>query len=434
MLKELRDKLAVIAKEMRDMHKGAEEEDRGFSAEELQTWNNLLADYEDVETRIVNAERIQKMETSSVGNLDGALPPLDDDDNDDEGQAEVRTLAEGRALDSYNDAYDTYLRQGSQALSLEQRDLLNRYQAEMETRAQGIATDAAGGFTVPEGFAGFITETMQDFSGLLNAANPGGTGGPQLLRTASGNLIPFPTNDDTANAGAILAENTQVGEQDFVFGARNLTAFMYTSLLVRVSLQLLQDEAVNLQAYIGRLLGKRIGRALSPHFAAGAGTTEPTGLATAATDGAVNISVGAGITYDNLVDFEHALDPAYRRRGAMWVFNDNTLRDLKKLVDGNARPLWLPASLGSIADTLARPTLNGYEYIVDQGMDDNVIGDRPIAFGDLSEFIIREVLGINLFRFNERYMDFLQIGFLAFARFDSNLIDTSAVVTDISVA
>lgn len=434
MLKELRDKLAVIAKQMRDMHDKSEEEDRGFSADELQTWNNLLGDYEALETRIEVAEKVERMEKTPTGKLAGALPDLNDDTSGDNGEKEVRTLADGRALDSYSDAYNVYLREGSAALSREQRDLLNRYQCEMETRAQGIATDAAGGFTVPEGFAGFITETLKDFSGLLNAANPAGTNGPQLLRTASGNLIPFPTNDDTANAGGILAENTVVAEQDFVFGSRNLTAFMYTSNLVRVSLQLLQDEAVNLEAYIGRLLGKRIGRALSPHFAAGVGTTEPTGLATAATDGAVDISVGAGITFNDLVDLEHALDPAYRRRGASWVFNDDTLRDLKKLVDGNARPLWLPASLGSIADTLSRPTLNGYNYIVDQGMDSLAIGDRPIAFGDLSEFIIREVLGVNMFRFNERFMDFLQIGFLAFARFDSNLIDTSAVVTDIAVA
>jgi len=433
-MKKLKELLAKIAKEMRDMHSAAETEDRGFTPEERTAWDALLVDYESVEKRIEDAERIHAMETSSIGQLDGGLPDLTAHDDDDDGEPEVRTLAEGRALEAYNDAYNVYLRDGSQALAPEQRELLTRYQAEMETRAQGVGTDAAGGFTVPEGFAGFITETMKDFSGLLNAANPAGSGGPQLLRTASGNTIPYPTNDDTANAGAILDENTQVGEQDFVFGARNLTAFMYTSLLVRVSLQLLQDEAVNLQAYIGSMLGKRIGRALSPHFATGAGTTEPTGLVTAATDAAVDISAGAGITYNDLQDMEHALDPAYRRRGASWVFNDNTLRDLKKLVDGSARPLWLPQSLGSIADQAARPTLNGYNYIVDQGMDDIAIGNRPVAFGDLSEFIIREVLGINMFRFNERYMDFLQIGFLAFARFDSNLIDTSAVVTDITVA
>ncbi len=444
MLRKLREKLAVIAKQMRDMHKKAEEEDRGFTGEEFTAWNALLADYEDLETRIEVAERVERMETSTVGGLDGALPDLNNDgagDGDGDGNAEIKTLAEGRALPAYNEAYLRYIREGSAALEPEQREMLHRYQADfdassqkIQTRAQGIATDAAGGFTVPEGFAGFITETMKDFSGLLGAANPAGTNGPQLLRTASGNLIPFPTNDDTANSGAILSENTVVTEQDFVFGARNLTAFMYTSFLVRVSMQLLADEAVNLEAYLGNLLGKRIGRALSPHFAFGAGTTEPTGVATAATDGAVDISVGAGVTFDDLVDFEHALDPAYRRRGASWVFNDNILRDLKKLVDANSRPLWLPASLGSIADTLSRPTLNGYNYIVDQGMQDLAIGNRPIAFGDLSEFIIREVLGVNMFRFNERFMDFLQIGFMAFARFDSNLIDTQAVVTDIAVA
>lgn len=436
MLKELRNKLATIAKQMRELHETAEGEDRGFSAEELQTWNNLLTDYEAVEKRIEAAERIERLEQTSVGQHAGGIPDLTghDDDDDEGGDEEIRTLAQGRATDAYTDAFLTFVREGAPGLNGEQRALLQQYQAEMETRAQGVGTDAGGGFTVPEGFAGFITETMQDFSGLLNAANPTGNGGPMLLRTASGNTIPYPTNDDTANAGAILDENTQVTEQDFVFGARNLTAFMYTSLLVRVSLQLLQDEAVNLQAYIGSMLGKRIGRALSPHFAVGVGTTEPTGVATAAFDGAVDISAGAGVTFNDLVDLEHALDPAYRRRGASWVFNDNTLRDLKKLVDGNARPLWLPASLGSIADTLSRPTLNGYNYIVDQGMNDVAIGNRPIVFGDLSEFIIREVLGINMFRFNERYMDFLQIGFLAFARFDSNLIDTQAVVTDITVA
>ena len=428
MLKQLREKLAAISVQMRDMHEAAESEDRGFTAEERQTWENLLADYDATEQRIKDAERIARLEDAPE---DRAIPNFDRDDAE---EPAARLLPhEARGTDAYNDAYNVFLR-GSRPLNAEERELLVRNQAEMEVRAQGIATDAAGGFTVPEGFAGYITETMQDFSGLYGAANPGGNGGPTLLRTASGNTIPFPTNDDTGNAGDIIAENTQVSEQDLVFGSRNLTAYMFSSDLIRVSLQLLQDEAVNLQSYLGNILGKRLGRGVAPYLATGTGTAQPTGLATAATDGGVNISAGAGVTYDNLVDFEHALDPAYRRRGATWVFNDNTLRDLKKIVDGNSRPLWLPANVGSIADQAARPTLNGYAYVVDQAFDDVGVGNRPIAFGDLSEFIIREVLGINLFRFNERYMDFLQIGWMGYARWDSNLIDTSAVVTDITVA
>jgi HK97 family phage major capsid protein len=116
------------------------------------------------------------------------------------------------------------------------------------------------------------------------------------------------------------------------------------------------------------------------------------------------------------------------------VFNDSTLRAIKGLLDSQNRPLWLPQSVGSIADNAARPTLMGYGYIIDQGMPNVGVGNRPVCFGDLSEFYIREVLGINLFRFNERYMDFLQIGWMGYARYDSNLIDTAAVVTDITVA
>lgn len=427
-LKELREKLASLAKQMRDIYDAAESEDRGFSADDTQQWNNLLAEYEGVEARIAAAEKMERMRNTSAADFD----PTPDTSADDAEQRTINSAHEGRALPEYNDAYETFLRGGD--LTSEQRELLNRYTADMEVRAQGVGTGAAGGFTVPEGFAGYITETLQDFSGLLEAATPAGNAGPTLLRTASGNSIPFPTNDDTGNAGAILAENTQVSEQDLVFGERTLTAYMYTSNLVRVSLQLLQDEAVNLQAYLGRALGKRIGRALSPHFAVGSGTGQPTGVATAATDGGVDISAAAGITYADLLDLEHALDPAYRRRGARWVFNDTTLRALKGLVDAQNRPLWLPMSLGSIADNASSATLMGYPYIVDQGMQSVGVGNRPIAFGDLSEFIIREVLGINLFRFNERYMDFLQIGWMGYARYDSNLIDTSAVVTDIVVA
>ena len=284
---------------------------------------------------------------------------------------------------------------------------------------------------MPEGFAGYITERMVDFSGLSGAAQ--GSGGPQLLRTASGNTIPFPTNDDTGNTGELLAENTAAAEQDTTFGVRNLTAYMFSSKLIRVSLQLLQDEAVNLQRYLGNILGKRLGRVVAPYFANGTGTAQPTGLATAANDNGLNRSAAAGYTWPFLVDFEHTLDPAYRGR-AEWVFNDNTLKALKQIVDGNSRPIWLPGDGGSMAERIERPTLNGYPYVVDQSFDDLATGGNYMAFGDLSEFIIREVLGINLFRFNERYMDALQIGWLGYARWDSNLIDVNAVQTDVALA
>lgn len=423
----LKELLAKLATDMRAMHAAAEAEDRGFTVEERGAWDAMLVDFEATEQRIKDAEAIARLQNTPTG-IDG-LPDLNAGDDAGEQRAEPTTAAEHRGTPEYNAAYDKFLR--GRTLEPADRNVLTAHQADMEIRAQGIATDAAGGFTVPEGFAGFITERMAAFSGLYGAAL--GPNGPQLLRTSSGNTIPFPTNDDTGNVGELLAENTQVTALDTVFGARNLTSYMFSSKLIQVSLQLLQDEAVNLQAYLGNILGKRLGRAAAPYFANGTGTAQPTGLATAATDNALNKSAAAGYSYALLLDFEHTLDPAYRG-AAQWVFNDATLKALKALVDGNSRPLWLPGDVGSLADNAQRATLNGYGYIVDQSFDSLVTGGNYMAFGDLSEFIIREVLGINMFRFNERYMDYLQIGWMGYARWDSNLIDTSAVVTDVAVA
>ncbi len=423
-LRQLRENLAKVAADMRSLYEKTEAEDRGFTAEERDQWDGMLADYESLEQRIEAAEKAESLRALPPG-----IPAFDGDD-EDETRSEPMTPMEARASDEYNAAYDTFLR-GARPLNADERALLTNNQAEMEVRAQGIATDAAGGYTVPEGFAGFITEKMVDFSGLYGAAQ--GAGGPTMLRTASGNTIPFPTNDDTGNSGELLAENTQVSEQDLVFGQRTLGAYMFSSKLIRVSLQLLQDEAVNLQGYLGNILGKRLGRALAPYLANGTGTAQPTGLATAATDAGPSASAATGWTYALLLDLEHALDPAYRG-GASWVFNDASLKALKGIVDGNSRPLWLPGDAGSMADNAARPTLNGYPYVVDQSFDNFATGGNYVAFGDLSEFIIREVLGVNLFRFNERYMDYLQIGWMGYARWDSNLIDTAAVITDVAVA
>lgn len=425
----LKEMLNKLASDMRALHALTVKEDRGFTAEERTSWDKMLADFEDTEQRIADLEKLERLNNIPAG--PSGAPNLDDTAPED--RAAPLSSLEQRGTDAYVAAYDKFLRQGGPGLSAEERTLLVNHQAEMEVRAQGIATDGAGGYTVPEGFAGFITERMVDFSGLYGAANPGGNNGPTLLRTASGNTIPFPTNDDTGNSGELLAENNAAAEQDTVFGARNLTAYMFSSKLIRVSLQLLQDEAVNLQQYLGNILGKRLGRAAAPYFANGTGTAQPTGLATAATDNALNKSAAAGYSHTLLLDFEHSLDPAYRGR-ASWVFNDATLKALKALLDSQNRPLWLPQNVGSIADAGARPTLMGYNYIVDQSFDSLATGGNYMAFGDLSEFIIREVLGINMFRFNERYMDALQIGWLGYARWDSNLIDVNAVVTDVAVA
>jgi HK97 family phage major capsid protein len=141
-------------------------------------------------------------------------------------------------------------------------------------------------------------------------------------------------------------------------------------------------------------------------------------VVTAATGGATSVTV------DNLTDLEHAVDPAYRNQPtSKYMFNDSTLKALKKLKDSSNRPLWQPALTASFGQG-AQPTVNDHGYLINNDMATMAANAYSILFGDLSKFKVRKVAGgTSLLRLVERYAEFLQVGFLAFERGDSNLLD-----------
>src|SRR5664280_1390339 len=91
--------------------------------------------------------------------------------------------------------------------------------------------------------------------------------------------------DDTANVGAILAENTQETQLDLTVGQTQLGAYMYTSKIVLVSLQLLQDAIIDVNELVPRKLGERLGRIQNQHFTTGTGSSEPLGIGYSPTAG-----------------------------------------------------------------------------------------------------------------------------------------------------
>ena len=131
---------------------------------------------------------------------------------------------------------------------------------------------------------------------------------------------------------------------------------------------------------------------------------------------------------DFLLQLEHTVDPAYRKRRAAFIFHDDTLALFKRTRNVNGLPLWMPGLTTGFAPSQAGATIDGFPYVIDQGMPTHTSAtNRFIAFGDLKQYIIRQVLGTQLFRFNERFMDNLQVAFMGFGRWDGNLIDTEAV-------
>lgn len=386
---------------MQTIEATARAEDRDWTAEERTNYDAAETDLDRVSGDI---ERLQRSARREMAQLPTVEPV---------GTDAPQPEPEDRAA-AYEAAFDTYMRRGMGRCTPDQQTLLERNFV-AEERAQGVGTDAAGGYLVPEGFRNVMTESMLAYGGLMNLAT--------VITTTTGNPLPWPTNNDTGNVGAILGENTQIGEQDLTLGQNQLGAFTYTSKLVRVSLQLLQDSAFDINTWLPRKLGERIGRAEAPHLVAGTGTGQPTGLVSSATAGVTGgVSAQPAITYDNLIDLEHSVDPAYRMNGR-YVLSDGALKILRKLKDADGRPLWVPIPAPGFP-----ATINGFPYTIDNSMAAPAAAARSIIFGDIAAaYIIRVVQGVQMVRLAERYMDFLQVGFFGFARMDAKPDDAAAV-------
>ena len=219
-----------------------------------------------------------------------------------------------------------------------------------------------------------------------------------------------------------------------MIGTKAIGAYTYTSKLVRVSLQLLQDSAFDIDTWLPRKLGERIGRAVADDLINGTGTGEPFGLlpqATAFAGGTGSLALwntrnatNDASLYNLIIDLEHAVDPAYRTN-CRFMFNDNALSTLRKVKDSQNRPLWLPVPTPGMP-----ATINGQPYSIDQAMPAGTMVNlsRPVMFGDFNAgYVVRQVLDVQAVRLAERYADFLQVGFFGFMRLDAVPDDANAV-------
>ncbi|MBB3972774.1 phage major capsid protein [Hansschlegelia beijingensis] len=317
------------------------------------------------------------------------------------------------AEERYAEAFESFLRRGRSGLSAEQRAVL--VQAP-ESRAQSVGTNTAGGYLVPVQFQEELIKSLKAWGPMLDP------GVALMLRTATGAEIPFPTMDDTSNVGALIAENTQVSQSEVAFGTKTIGAYKYTSGVVLVSDELLQDSVLDVEAIIREAMAERIGRIGNTHLTTGDGADKPHGFITAATTTAA--AAAAAITFDDMIELYHSVDPAYRSAPKVgWQFNDGTLKLLRKLKDAESRYIWQPADakLGAPATILDKP------YAVNQAIANVGSNAKSVAFGDFDKYVVRMVNEFAIKRLVERYADYGQVGFIGFTRIDGELLDTKAI-------
>ncbi len=423
-LNELREKRGKIAADMTALVKA------GLTAETQVQFNKMDADQEAVAVEIRSIEKAESLEKelrSAAGTVENA---------------QINAVAGKEKRDlavEYNDAFAKYIRgdkgaavrslgipvSGEGRVELRDSDQTNSMWGNVTGQTYSGTYGTQGGIFVPASFMYDVDVATKYFAPLMS------DGVCRVIETATGAVLPYPTANDTSNQAAVLADATQDSEQSVPIGVVNFGAFKYTSRIVRVSLELLQDSAFNLEDFLKQQFAIRFGRGYEAAFTTGAGgSTAPTGILTAVIASGVTPVVGAGanandgtssaptsIGTNDLIALEHSVDPTYRR-GAKFMLADSTLKVVKQLLDKYGRPIWVPGLASNAPDQIL-----GYGYTINQSLPSVGASKNTTLFGDMSKFIIRKVRDMSVLRLDERYADYGQVGFIAFSRVDSNLID-----------
>lgn len=318
--------------------------------------------------------------------------------------------------DTLERAFSHYLRTGKENADI------------VELRAQSEGTGSQGGYLVPAGFRNQIVERMKAFGGIANDA--------ESLTTSTGEDLPWPTLDDTANLGEVVNEGgTFTSGADMVFGSANLGAYSYMaggagSNPLRIGYELSNDSNFDLAGLVSRKLGERIARLQATHLATGDGVKKPLGLLTNLTG--VQIT-HAGLKLDDLLDVIHTVDPAYRESGCRWAFNDTSLKVIEKLKDSNGDSIWRPwgtSAAGNMGDAPSGGSLLGYPVTIDQSFPGINLASNTVnwgAFGNISEgYVIRRVAEVTLLVNPYSRQSFRQIEYCAWARMDATQQNTNA--------
>ena len=343
--------------------------------------DTLKAEIGDASGRILNLEdQMARDEVADQARRDSPIPDMGDGTSRRSNE-ELAGLLENR--------------EGSLELPFEKRDL---------------TVGASGASMVDQTLVSQFVSRLYEASGIFANAD--------VITTQSAGDFIIPLRTGSA-ASAAVAEAATYAEKDPTVSNLTLGAFKAGSL-TDVSAEMEQDNGVDLRGMLAEHASDSLGQIIGPWLATGAGTTEPTGLFTAAATGVTAVATAA-ITADELLGLKHSVGARYRGRNAKWVMSDETFFAISKLKDGQGNYL-----LGSAGDG-ASPRIFGHEVVIDEDSPAMATGLDSIAFGDLSRFKIRQAGGFQLDRSEHaKFADGLIVWRFGI-RLDSGLSDANAV-------
>ena len=264
--------------------------------------------------------------------------------------------------------------------------------------------DADGGYLVPEEYDRRLIDVLEEENIMRSLGTKITTSGQHKINIAA-----------TKPAASWIEEGGALTFGDATFSQIFLDAYKL-HVAIKVTEELLYDNAFNLENYIVTQFGRALANAEEDAFLNGDGTGKPLGLFAAKGGGTVAETLSAAIKSDDLLSLIYALKRPYRRK-ASFILNDQTLASLRKLKDNNGAYIWQPSYQAGEPDRLLGYTVHTSAYAPADA----------IAFGDYSYYNIGDRGTRSFAELKELFAGNGMVGFVAKERVDGKLVLPEAV-------
>lgn len=377
-LREKRNKAWEAAKAFLESHRT---EKGTLTAEDDATYTQMEQEINDLGKEIARLERQEALEAELNRPVN---QPLTTKPGSGRGE-EPKT---GRASDEYRKAMLDAFRSNFKRVS--------------NVLQEGV--DADGGYLVPEEYDRRLIDTLSEENIMRRLATIITTSGEHKINIAA-----------TKPAASWIEEGGALTFGDATFSQILLDAHKL-HVAIKVTEELLYDNAFNLEGYILDQFGKALGNAEEDAFLNGDGTGKPLGLFAATGGGTVAGTLTAAIKSDDMLDLVYALKRPYRKK-ASFIMNDKTLSSLRKLKDNNGAYIWQPSYQAGEPDRVLGYAVHTSAYAPEDA----------IAFGDYKYYNIGDRGTRSFSELRELFAGNGMIGYVAKERVDGKLILPEAV-------
>ena len=263
--------------------------------------------------------------------------------------------------------------------------------------------DESGGYLVPDEYDHRLIDVMTEGNIMRQLGTTITTSGQHKINIAA-----------VKPAASWIEEGAAIQFTDASFAQKYLDAHKL-HVAIKITEELLYDNAFNLENYIIDQFGKALANSEEDAFLNGDGNGKPTGIFDATAGGTIADTV-TKLTGDDLVNLVYALKRPYRKN-ASFILNDKTLASIRKLKDNTGAYIWQPSYQSGEPDRLL-----GYEV--------HTSAYAPldaISFGDYSYYNIGDRGTRSFQELKELFIGNGMIGFLAKERVDGILVLPEAV-------